>query len=274
MLNDSIAALLQRVAALEGTITFSQINETVQAYLTASESYVEGETSTVIGDYVTTATYSNNWDDPAGYGTSYTGTMSVVGEKTYSYTISGISIYNVVPNAVSSVTMDEINAFRTAMVDGTPEILADPYKEVVNLLPISIDTDGSIYNASDTPGYKTGYRLNSSSVEVASTNDTVSGYIAVELSKTHLFENLYYLSTDSSHYIAVFDSSFTKLNNGRIDGIVAGSSWCEPVYNTDATKIVGITPLSTFASASKIAYFRVSQGTSKFPGATTKIYVK
>lgn len=84
--------------------TYSQINDTVQQYLTESKGYKEGGTDTVIGKYVTTESYSNNYDNPVGYGSGYSGDCKVIGGKTYEYTIPASNpLYNLVPGKTSLV---------------------------------------------------------------------------------------------------------------------------------------------------------------------------
>lgn len=80
--------------------------------------------------------------------------------------------------------MDDVmlNAFRQTMIDGSPSMitLSDYLKSsagYTNQIPISIDTDGSIY---DGDGKMTGYRFNSSGTYTAEATIAVSGYIPVK----------------------------------------------------------------------------------------------
>lgn len=79
--------------------TFEQENEYVSAYLSASSDYEEGGTDSVIGTYADGTKRCN----PTGYGSGYTGTLTVTGSKNYSYDISNSPIYNVVPQTTSTV---------------------------------------------------------------------------------------------------------------------------------------------------------------------------
>jgi len=100
--SSTLSELLQRISALESYSTFDQENATVRAYLRASSAYTAGGTDSVIDDYAD----GTKKCDPVGYGSGYTGTLTVTGNRNYSYDISGSSVYNLVPQAVSTVKVE------------------------------------------------------------------------------------------------------------------------------------------------------------------------
>lgn len=68
-----------------------------------------------------------------------------------------------------------------------------------NVLPLAIDVDGSIYNASDTPGYKANTRLSSSNAyaETTQTGIYTTGFIPVKLGDQIRLKNVQVISTTS-----------------------------------------------------------------------------
>lgn len=82
---------------------------------------------------------------------------------------------------------------------------------LVNVLPLSIDGTGTLYNGGQ--GWKTGYRLNSSGAESAASGYEVTGFIECALGDVFHFANLDMDVTQAlnNQYIAFYDSSFTKL---------------------------------------------------------------
>lgn len=105
-----------------------------------------------------------------------------------------------------------------------------------NVLPLAIDTDGSIYNASDTPGYKANTRLSSSSgyAERTQTGVYTTGFIPVKVGDQIRLKNMQvisttdysayaghvYFSTNNAESIAVaviFPSGTADVNNAQFD---------------------------------------------------------
>lgn len=79
----------------------------------------------------------------------------------------------------------------------------------INQVPLSIDTDGSVYNGK---GYVDGYRINSSGVNTAASNTLATGYIAATGGNTLLISEwdvMDYLTTDNA--VAVYDENFANL---------------------------------------------------------------
>lgn len=157
---------------------------------------------------------------------------------TYLATMGGSNLRD---NAVwwfikAGFSLEELNAFRSAMTDGTPdELNADDYilPTYTNQIPKSIDTDGNPYNGGK--GWKTGYRLNSSGVETEATGFEVTGFIEATAGDVIRFKNL--TSTDASSNTRMFfyTSAFVKNNTplsaqSLIDLFNAGQYTVDSLY--------------------------------------------
>lgn len=99
---------------------------------------------------------------------------------------------------------------------------------IVNLVPLSTDTDGSIFN---TTGYKDGYRLSSSGSVSQQAKCTVTGFIPFSTSDTLRIKGVTMKDTDAAGtyvynaYICFYDASFALLgatSNGGNKGICTG----------------------------------------------------
>lgn len=73
---------------------------------------------------------------------------------------------------------------------------------MVNQLPISTDANGAVYNSSDTPGYKTGYRLSTGDGLTEKTNSATSltGYIPVAKGDVIRLGNMSFVKDSSDSY--------------------------------------------------------------------------
>lgn len=92
-----------------------------------------------------------------------------------------------------------------------PDTPTDGY---TNQIPISVGTDGNVYNGT---GYKAGYRLSTSSGnESAAAGMTVTGFIPVNPSSVVRAKDIDMTSGNSTY--AVYNSSFTKATSGYCDG--------------------------------------------------------
>lgn len=129
-----------------------------------------------------------------------------------------------------------------------------------NLVPLSTDTDGSIFNG---VGYKTGYRLNSSATEKTATTHVITGFIPY----TDASDTIYVsgLLTDGGNsdgswqngYIFLFDSSYNWV--GRVacstNGDVCASiiTACERTVDAE-----GISTIKLTTSDTNFSYLRLS----------------
>lgn len=128
-----------------------------------------------------------------------------------------------------------------------------------NQVPISIDTDGSVYNGA---GFKNGYRVSSSGAEKADASATCTGYIPVSggdvirISGWTRYTNL----TAAANAINAYDASFAnigQIGNANYGIFASGGSYV--AYNNGT--IVDTSDVSTWVvppSASGVAYIRVS----------------
>lgn len=126
-------------------------------------------------------------------------------------------------------------------------------------MPISIDTDGSVYNGA---GFKNGYRVSSSGAEKADASATCTGYIPVSggdvirISGWTRYTNL----TAAANAINAYDASFAnigQIGNANYGIFASGGSYV--AYNNGT--IVDTSDVSTWVvppSASGVAYIRVS----------------
>lgn len=155
---------------------------------------------------------------------------------------------------------------RCAVVDewikSTSGELEPPANGYTNLVPTSIDTDGSIYNG---VGYKSGYRMNSSGVETTQTNSVVTGYMPCTNADTVRVSGLPYGPSQLCGvmgYISCFDSSFTKLASVSMETLYGATNHTSggiTMSNSDGTYSKDSVTALTFAGVSgTIAYIRVS----------------
>lgn len=137
----------------------------------------------------------------------------------------------------------------------TTEYAAEP----VNLVPTSIDTDGSIFNA---VGYQDGYRLNSSGVAKACTGGTVTGFIACTSADVFRVKGVEWIgwTADGSwvnSYVSFYDANFTNLENLNNGGTKNGKVTTDPATITADGN--GVTTFDlTYASGFEFAYIRIS----------------
>ena len=152
----------------------------------------------------------------------------------------------------------------------------DMYKVSVtsynNLVPKSIDTDGSIYNKF---GYINGYRLDSSGTLSADYNSVVSGFISCSSEDLIRISGVQWEPSNISHsYIAFYDSSFTNIGSVNCYKDTASASGYTTTVrgvvkfigtNDTATELhpsvqgaVTVFDQITFSDGSDVAYCRIS----------------
>ncbi len=131
----------------------------------------------------------------------------------------------------------------------------EPIPSYTNQIPISIDTDGSVYNGK---GYKDDYRLNSSGAETALTGTAVTGFIPVNKLDVIRLKNIAMTTADSTgNYIHYYDSSFTDINGAKSNQFT-GNEWfiSNQQYDTNGNLISFIVGRDDYAG--EVAYIRVS----------------
>ena len=106
-----------------------------------------------------------------------------------------------------------------------------------NQVPLSIDTDGSIYNSG--LGYKNGYRLSSSGGESTSTYSVITGFIKAKGGDVIRIKGItWYDTTQSTNYLNAYNSSFTKVYTSLPNGDYQTSSLIESMELVDGVSIV------------------------------------
>lgn len=101
---------------------------------------------------------------------------------------------------------------------------APPTNSYTNLVPTSIDTDGSIFNG---VGYMDEYRLNSSGVVTAQANSTVTGFIPAVKGDVFYITGVRFGTAVAANvygYVSVYDASKTKLVSASLDTISGNPS--------------------------------------------------
>lgn len=78
-----------------------------------------------------------------------------------------------------------------------------------NLVPSSIDTDGSIFNGC---GYKDDYRMTSSGGVSAEAGASVTGYMPYQPAKISVYGSAGESTSSGGQYVGVFDEDFTKID--------------------------------------------------------------
>ena len=125
-----------------------------------------------------------------------------------------------------------------------------------NQIPISIDTDGSVY------GYQVGYRLGSSGTPSAESASYITGFIPVSVGDTVYMKNVtfkYGVSsglTSNNQRLSFYDASkkhIVQTNATGLGGVAAGVKGDDNIWTQ-------FTPKSTMNSidCSGIAYFRIN----------------
>lgn len=114
---------------------------------------------------------------------------------------------------VSAVAIPEGNVLR--ILCGT-EVLWEKPSSYTNQVPISIDTDGNVYNGT---GYKNGYRLSSSGGESEAAYCAVTGFIKAKAGDTIRIKGYQWVgSGQSTCYIGTYDENFAKVYMGNAIG--------------------------------------------------------
>lgn len=176
---------------------------------------------------------------PEGVTPEYNGaTPTKPADSQYTYTFSGWADEKGNVGVVAATA----NAIYTAVYDKT----AKP-AEVTNLLPSATDASGNAYNG--TKGWKTGYRLSSSSGnESASSGIEVTGFIPVKYGQTIKMKNIT-TADGGTNCICFYNGSRTYITGGYLQAALDESKVEGGiVVNTDA-----FTNMTT-----AVAYFRFS----------------
>lgn len=131
----------------------------------------------------------------------------------------------------------------------------------VNMVPLSIDTDGSIYNGG--LGYKDGYRVRSGGVESAMADAACSGFIPVrggDVIWIYGWDRLTYPGS-AANAINVADASFTNLGqvgNSNYGIFASGAAYGAYDASTIEDGADGISKWIVPPEDSGVAYIRVT----------------
>lgn len=125
-----------------------------------------------------------------------------------------------------------------------------------NLIPTSIDTDGSIFNG---VGYKKSHRLNSSgAVTTATAAHVVCGFIPAKYNDTVYFDGLNCRIGDSGYghcYFWTYDKNFATIKGSAVHQANFKTFFSE--YTTDADGHLKSVKLN-YSALSNCAYIRLS----------------
>lgn len=129
-----------------------------------------------------------------------------------------------------------------------------------NRVPLSIDTDGSIYNGT---GYKDGYRVRSSGAESASDGAAITGFIKVSAGDVIRLSGWDFGSTTGTNCINAYNSSFTNLGQLTMQpanyGIFAsGAAYAAYGSSSVVKESDGVWKWIVPPAASGAAYIRVT----------------
>lgn len=167
------------------------------------------------GEVIATYSVTNNLTNA----TNSNGTATVTEGSSYSASITANSGYELssikVTMGGTDITASTVSGsnITIASVTGDVVITVTTVAAVVppsytNLVPASIDTDGSIYNGT---GYKEGYRLNSSGVPAELAGAVHSGFIPYDGEVIRAWGTTSANASNSGNYIGLYDASFEKI---------------------------------------------------------------
>lgn len=155
---------------------------------------------------------------------------------------------------ISNAMVDRIDV-PNIQPDNDPELKA-PAAAYTNQVPISIDTDGSVFNG---VGYQNGYRISTSSGNASvESNSTISGYIpATNGDVIRVYGVDWYNPDGTKNTIAAYDSDFAYI--GATYGNFRGTTnypleYCAVVNDHD----VRVAIRSADALGKTVAYIRVN----------------
>jgi hypothetical protein len=135
--------------------------------------------------------------------------------------------------------------------------------EIVNMIPLSINADGSQFvGTNGEDGYKTGFRLNSSGAEASAPVFSVTGFIPVKYGDVVRFKNISYapgVEDDSGNYLVVYKSDFTHITSVKSSALTETHYVFKPVTTDDSTGY--ITSVTMADPTLGYAYLRISAKT-------------
>lgn len=142
----------------------------------------------------------------------------------------------------------------TVLIDVVVASAGTTIQTWLNLIPTSIDTDGSIYNGT---GYKTNTRLSSSGAAKSQDGCVATGFIPAKSGDVIRLGGDYpwYISTANNNYLCAYDSNFAFI--GGVYNTIGAHSYTK---NIASSYEVGDVTTVTLISDANIAYIRASWG--------------
>lgn len=114
----------------------------------------------------------------------------------------------------------DLSAYKAISIDGITMkkiVINDTIewkREPVNLVPTSIDTDGSIYNGT---GYLEGYRLSSTGVLKVQTNTVTSGFIKATKNDVVRMAGTLWNKSAGYNYFSMYDENYNLMISINLD---------------------------------------------------------
>ena len=215
-----------------------------------------------VGAHTITKTYSNvtgnNSANTCSNGMGYIEGLQPVGTATITsvkVTMNGVDI-------TSSVYNSSTKVINIPSVTGNVVIVATAEQPVTytNQIPISTDTDGSVYN---TNGFKSGYRLDSSGAPSPLSGCYITGFIPVKEGDTVYMYNVHNEKVASGSVSPSNQRlSYYDANKAYICQINGGQSTLQSrVYDGDILtqfKVNDYTAGGTTYDMANVAYFRIA----------------
>lgn len=247
--------------AAKGAYNYTDLNRVESAVV---------ELATRFGLTLTTKTDWGLWDVPTKSDMErYLNNVITLGK-----TCPADSELPTLPDSMNKLTFEDANNIeRTLLIVNEiggvvkPEEPDEPEEpSYINLLPLSIAADGSLYNGGQ--GWNTGFRLNSSGVEVALSGMEVTGFIPVKHGDTVYLSGVGWdvnSGNMSQTYVWAYDASFNPLAYAIAVDIYNGAHPLPATASRDdngcLTKFVvdsEFIPYTPFGSLSSVAYIRLN----------------
>lgn len=150
---------------------------------------------------------------------------------------------------LKSLTVDGV-ALKKLTIEGVPVWQAAQEAAYTNLVPASIDTDGSIFNGG--LGYLVGYRLSSSGATKEAAYNAVTGFIPAKAGDVVRITGCGWYHQNAGNYLCAYKADFTFL------GAVTSSGVTYSTKVWDSVSIDGVLATVTLADVADIAYIRAS----------------
>ena len=155
-----------------------------------------------------------------------------------------------------SNTAGELIMTRNELITGN-ETAGNDTIELVNQIPLSTDASGNLFNGGQ--GWKTGYRLSSSSGnESASSGTEVTGFMPIRYGQTIQIENVSAV-TGGTCCLCLYGSDFAFIKGTYLTQFMTGTTSGSPTMDgTSISRELNSNTVADITEDSGIAYFRFS----------------